>query len=415
MIDSLNTNDKIRRFVEDFNKDKVFKDWPILSFQFVSLDDAEKGDLVWWTYSHKEIKNNYNDCIVDFTGLSDGKIDKTLIFDDYKGGVYYYEKLGKEKIINNTIEITDFITLKPERDQIGKVGDKQHKDKSSDYLKHWQGILENKFNGGSTMWISIPHTEIGGTSIIFSSIFIVFNTQIVLKDDAYKKIRNFIIDYLIELYDNKSAIKQAKKAFGFEEETEISKDSFLIKEYKTSITSLATNTFRDLEKKYLIDDNLLKLLEINKIANTLLTQFFETPYSEKASFFEINKRERTLYVVGTLKKKNLEEYRSFLLARIIFLVLHIVGEYSALKTWTYLNLYLGAKRGVGKYLFRMDNIRKCLNIKGLQSDYPDGTIKLDLNKVVESISEVEFDQITDLARKAGRSTLNEVLRDIKNT
>jgi hypothetical protein len=101
MIDSLNTNDKIRRFVEDFNKDKVFKDWPILSFQFVSLDDAEKGDLVWWTYSHKEIKNNYNDCIVDFTGLSDGKIDKTLIFDDYKGGVYYYEKLGKEKIINN--------------------------------------------------------------------------------------------------------------------------------------------------------------------------------------------------------------------------------------------------------------------------------------------------------------------------
>ena len=81
LVKSYNTEQSLVQFVTDFNKNDSYNSFPIIGFQFVSLDDVENGKMVWWNYLHKEIAQKYVEVLNKFTG----KAAKDGIYAQVKG------------------------------------------------------------------------------------------------------------------------------------------------------------------------------------------------------------------------------------------------------------------------------------------------------------------------------------------
>lgn len=87
-------------------------------------------------------------------------------------------------------------------------------------LNDWGNLLEKNFGNGTAMWVSIPHKD-ANKRTIYSSVFCLFNDQasqeVLL--DAYFLIRNFITNYLIDLY--KAPIEKEVEKFKIDEQDRI--------------------------------------------------------------------------------------------------------------------------------------------------------------------------------------------------
>ncbi len=75
----------VKEFVDNFNKDTKHQVYPIVAFQFVSLNSVNNGKMVWWNYLHHSIKERYESAVKEFTGKDENspQIKHTLINWEY--------------------------------------------------------------------------------------------------------------------------------------------------------------------------------------------------------------------------------------------------------------------------------------------------------------------------------------------
>lgn len=204
--------ERIKQFVDDLNRLPLLIDTPIVAFQFVSIDNANNGKMVWWEYVHSGA-HSYNNAVTAL--ITDDKtgnkiLTKTLINWEYKKNVFWYEKLGNGNIIENISQtfIDNFGAVTERIDATGVEREQCNDDEKCVLLLEWEDILRKEFEcKGSTMWVSFPHKENKNT-IVYSSIFCVFNKH--LKHDTrvavYRLFRDFIINYLIKLYSGSEIV-----------------------------------------------------------------------------------------------------------------------------------------------------------------------------------------------------------------
>jgi hypothetical protein len=214
-------NQKIKEFVNwvNANSESPLSEHkiPIVAFQFVSLNKANDGKMVWWEYVHKGA-DAFNNAVTELiTDKATGNtiITKTLINWEYKKNVFWYEKLGNGNIIENIPDnfSDNFNEVKDRVDNTGVEREQCSDEDKCALLLEWEDILRRKLEcKGSSMWVSIPHKEIDRNTTIYSSIFCVFNKHLQhdVRIRMYRIFRDFIINYLIEINreSKKSAINQ---------------------------------------------------------------------------------------------------------------------------------------------------------------------------------------------------------------
>ncbi len=203
---SYSTEQSLIDFVSSFNNDKRYKGFPIVAFQFVSLNSVKEGKMVWWSFLHKEIQAKYLEALNDFTGITEtGNVEKTLINWEYEEHSFWYDPFGcltKDKIIKNAVTMQDFLPVISDDDKSGSEKKKADKKEKIKLLGQWKQLLNEKFEQkGSTMWVSIPHKD-NRIDVVYSSVFCLFNCPLPERHQLSiaRSIRNFIFDYIIDLY-----------------------------------------------------------------------------------------------------------------------------------------------------------------------------------------------------------------------
>jgi len=189
---------KIESFVDAFNKANTTN--PILVFQFVSIDSASEGTLMWWSYDHSDVKDKYKNAVDGFLNIKNGKPQRSLIIEESGDYGFFYKAINGTSIISTTTK-----NYKAEKipDPVGIDEFFSNGNKNVDVLfDEWIVELKKQFSGGSAFWISLPHKD-NIDRIIRSSVFVLFksvesnrNKQLTI----YRQLRDFIINYLIELY-----------------------------------------------------------------------------------------------------------------------------------------------------------------------------------------------------------------------
>ncbi len=172
------------------------------TLQFVSIDDNDVDRLVWRSMSVDAIP--YKNATIDFTGYNHAEqtISKTLVLSDYLQGPYWYDDLGSSKIDSATKNEENRYQFEDHPHERLRQTDSGAQDYSQ-LLQSWKACLKRAFGPrGATMWVSQPHAETNNRKIV-SSVFVVFNesiTETLMRFGASKRMRDFIIGYLIETY-----------------------------------------------------------------------------------------------------------------------------------------------------------------------------------------------------------------------
>lgn len=209
----------IEKNVTSFNSDK--KNCPIIAFQFVSLDSKDKNKLMWWSYDHKDISEKYDRIVHEFIG--EKELERTLINCEFDSAPYWTKFLGEEGKIITCFDKSGF-KFKVEPDPVGEKKTDWYNHTNSkpnnEVLDDWGNLLKKNFGKGTAMWVSIPHNDVNERKI-YSSVFCLLNDKATHLEliGAYFYIRNFITNYLIDLY--KAPIEKEVEKFKIDEQKRI--------------------------------------------------------------------------------------------------------------------------------------------------------------------------------------------------
>ena len=199
----VNIKNTIENLVSEYNK--KYSQHPIVVFDFVSLDN--EGKLMWWTYNIEEVNEGYKKFVLDFIGTGDSK--KTLIKTEYDRDTFSYFELGNSALITDVkSKIFKFAKLP---DPIGIDDNFNNTLPDRDVIEAYEKLFKEKFKNGSTIWVSLPHTD-NKNRKVYSAIFALLNYKIDNKQnqlETYRTFRDFIVTYLIELY--KAPIENEKQ------------------------------------------------------------------------------------------------------------------------------------------------------------------------------------------------------------
>ena len=374
--------DKTSRLIIDFldgmnrSSDYCYS-CPIVAFQFVSLNESDDGKLTWWTAFKPKIGELYKSCIKEFTGLAEsGKISNTLIFDEPINDVYWH------KSYTNSLQQWENVGFEIDKDEdhinLGSEEVKAHKSSDSTKIDKWRDVLLNKFdNSGETMWISLPHTH-RRYSQIHSSVFVLFSTDIGDKSKRnriYKKIRNFIIDYLIGLYRGKVADEVEME---MKELTKLSLNDFKLPNYYVRSPSQKNlQVIEDFENRFFDKQNSPEqYLEIYRPLINYFRDDFDgkQPFSKSYTAF-------AKFIDGKIVSQ--AQFEHFLRGRLFFLVLHIVFNYSCEKSIQKMKELYKTTEGFDT----LGEINKKLRLLGVKNDL--GTRKTNDQALVPKISVAE--------------------------
>lgn len=207
----------IKSLVSAYNQQ--YAEHPIVVFDFVSLDNANEGKLMWWTYNVKEVNDQYKKFVLEFIGTGNEK--KTLIKTEHDRDTYLYFELGNSDLLSN-FKNKKYEFAKQE-DPIGIDDNFVNPIPDPEVIESYEKLFKKKFRNGSSIWVSLPHTDRQDRKV-YSAIFALLNNKITTKKnelDTYRSFRNFIVDYLIELYkapltkeisDTKQSLNALKKS-----------------------------------------------------------------------------------------------------------------------------------------------------------------------------------------------------------
>lgn len=210
----VNIENTIKNLVSKYNI-KYFQH-PIVVFDFVSLDN--EGKLMWWTYNIEEVNKDYKKFVLNFIGTGDSK--KTLIKTEYDRDTFLYFELGNSALITDVN--SKIFQFAKQKDPIGIDDNFNNTLPDREVIEAYEKLFKEKFENGSTIWVSLPHTD-NKNRKVYSAIFALFNNKIDDKKnqlETYRTFRDFIVTYLIELY--KAPIEKQKEKL--EEKVEILKE-----------------------------------------------------------------------------------------------------------------------------------------------------------------------------------------------
>ncbi|MEZ4927897.1 MAG: hypothetical protein R3A50_16560 [Saprospiraceae bacterium] len=393
----------IDKLVRDYNI--KYSRHPIIVFQFVSLDATSNKNLIWWSHDQEEITDKYNNLVTEFIGKE--KVERTLVTWEYDGDAYRYAPFGKGKILQKVDPQKFKQGITPDKIDLETayqiIGDK------TQMLFHWESLLQNEFINGSTMWISLPHTD-NLNRLIYSSVFVLFNTRLPEKEnkpdkkillESYRLFRNFIVQYLIDHYRRpliESKMELIKELAMFESSPNTASNYFRPIGYNVS-GKIITKHLKGLEDKYFGSENyfddfiLIKEAAFNRIKSTYNS-------SKHLILQENSEYQDTYTIISKIHIGDKEKFKFFLYGRFMILIYHLVFEYSLKLSWHYL---INHKRPS----FDFTELQRRFAISGLRNDIESATRQLspdiNLHKVVPSLSDAEFRLLLDVCSEYKKS------------
>jgi hypothetical protein len=392
----------ITKFVTDFNYSVECKGYPIVAFQFVSLDKVHNGKMVWWNYLHEEVSDRYLKALNDFTGKNeDDKVVYTLINWEYDKASFWDSELSNE---NNSEVVQNFSHTflplgEPEEDKSGVERHSADPKEKSMLVAKWEEILIEKFNkSGYTMWISLPHKDVDGATI-YSSVFCLFN-KIVGKEyrlSIARKIRNFIIDHLIELYGHlyKLEIKAIKAGDNIDDYR--FKPNFRGKIFKGDKTQIESH-FEKLEGRYFTIEY---LDQFNQVYTAALKRM-EATYQNGVFVHGAQKYPKSYKPLTsiTLDKSCKKHFFQFIYGRGLILAYHIIFNLTLSQSYSLLKNNGKKQLPIGN----MGDFQKMFCIDGLHNDRYDTAGQLipdneNLEELIPNLSEKEFGFLLSLCDK----------------
>lgn len=390
----------ITKFVTDFNNNVRYQNFPIVAFQFVSLNKVHKGKMVWWNYLHVEVCNKYVEALNEFTGkANDDQIIHTLINWEFDKASFWDSELQNKK---NLAIVQDFkhkfIPLtEPEEDKSGVEKLPADPKEKSELLNKWCDILIKKFDKkGYTMWISLPHKDVDG-AVIYSSVFCLFN-KIVNVDDRLiiaRQIRNFIIDYLIELYGHlyKLEIKALKAGDLIDDYKFIPHcKGKLLNGEKTQIET----SLEKLEEHYFQPKYLTRLEQVLRDAEKRINDSYKDNKNLDQSKLKFPKSFKKIPAI-TFDKSGENYFFQFIYGRLLMLAFHIIFDLTLSQSYAVLK---GAKKSLSE---RLGELQKMFCIEGLRGDKPttEGIVApdKDLEKIIPFLSNSEVAFLIKLSDK----------------
>jgi len=389
-----NTLNKLKLFVENFNANTDFIKYSIVAIQFVSIIDVNSKELYWWTLAKKSLANKYKNCVLNFTGLSKGDtVEKTLIFSDHWSDIYWYEKLGENEISIINSEEYEFSTHK---DKIGIHNSIDNVPDVKICLPDWKEVLEIEFDGsGSTMWISIPHTDELDFKI-FSSAFILFKNginQTTLRNKIYKYIRDFIIDYLIELYSRKAIESIERNVEKIDSQTI---NSFKVKQYFPSkiLSFKQEETIAVFESKFYPKNNPQTLIQLKTLYNDVLKYLLEIRKGKEMKPFGLGVEKFPKFSTSAIKIHS--QFHNFLKGRLLFLSAYVVLGKNYKQSLEFLFMTLHPHRAGFSTL---NEFKKRLCLAAIKNDDKNGYPQTDHSYLKNTLSEAELDFIESLFLK----------------
>jgi hypothetical protein len=196
------------KFVSRINQ--TLTDNFIHTFQFVSIDKTNEENLIWCMLSNDKV--TYKKAVNKFIGIEEGgstKLKRTLIYNENPNGNPWYSTLGSGLIDCKLkeYEYDQYVEkVEPENEHVNIPPPGYSHGDIEDLKKYWETCIGEAFNHkGAIIWVSQKHTNIEGNTII-SSIFALFNKQL---DDLTislisSEFKNFIIDYIIDVYKQRA-------------------------------------------------------------------------------------------------------------------------------------------------------------------------------------------------------------------
>ncbi len=394
----------LKAFVDSFNKRDEFKGTPIVAFQFVSLDDIHDGKMVWWNYIHSKVNDSYLKVIEEFTGKDNGDIKNTLINWEWDEDIIWYQSLGSSCILKKFTPSFLPVTFFEDDSGIQKLPANPAEKKK--LAESWKDAQCSAFAAGAALWISLPHKENKGDNI-FSSIFCLFNNPLgdeKLLIEVYKRIRNFILDYLIDLY---------RKPFKLEISALM--EAIDIEDYRPinfSYTGKTINSkIKTLFDKYISDSYKSNFAKKYQDAKNRIEKTYK---SETKSFDNVGLIFPSKYkVVSNITPSNSTGFFNFIYGRLIILSYHIIFKIS-LK-----DAYSTLRNKEEKYKLTIGDFQKMFGIKGLRNDSV-GTSQqfepnINLEVIIKNISEAEFNFLLSICNYyIADSSISSTLSDIKS-
>lgn len=380
----------ITKFVTDFNNNAECNNYPIVAFQFVSLDKVHNGKMVWWNYLHEDVNNKYLEALNEFTGKSeDDQVVYTLINWEYDKASFWDSELSNKR---NTEVIKNFTHRflplgEPEEDKSGVERHPADATEKSKLVAKWEQILIKKFNkSGYTMWISLPHKDVDGATI-YSSVFCLFNKIVVTEHrlSIARQIRNFIIDYLIELYGHlyKSEIKVLKAGSNIDDYKFIPNfKGKLVGGEKTQIET----SFEKLEAHYYNPKYLHRFEQVYRDAEKRINDSYSKDKGFDQSRLKFPKTFKKITAI-TFDKAGENYFFQFIYGRALMLAYHIIFNQTLSCSYAILK---GARKA---YTERLGELQKMFCIEGLRGDKPttEGVVApdKDLDRIIPFLSDKE--------------------------
>lgn len=399
------------QFVTEFNSESRYSEFPIVAFQFVSLDDVIDGKMVWWNYLHQNVVERYMEALTKFTGKvsPEGKIKNTLINWEFEDGSFmYYDFNNKDRQqIIPSFSQADFSPITKNIDKSGVEREPAIRSEKIKLLRKWKDLLGKIFcNAGSTMWVSIPHKDESGASIVYSSVFCLFNKPLLenCQLPVARRIRNFIIDYLIDLY--RYPLLEQKKALENTVTDFAQKRDITAADYKPKIYAIQYNKpssdkvlkVTELETHYFSSEQYLPsfLSEYTKAMNRIK----ETYDPGLKQFNQENKsypKASDYIIVRNMSVLSEEQFRKFLYGRFLVLAYHVVFEKNAHQTHDL--VFDTAPDWQSDKLDIADQINSRFIIYGLRNDKKTGVMyetKSLVENIIPNISKAEFDFLIEI-------------------
>lgn len=380
----------ITKFVTDFNNKVGYKDFPIVAFQFVSLNKVHRGKMVWWNYLHEEVSDRYIEALNEFTGKSeDDQVVYTLINWEFDQASFWDSELQNKinsEIVQN-FEPRFFPITEPEEDKSGVERLPANPKEKSGLLNKWCDILIKKFDEkGYTMWISLPHKDVDG-AVIYSSVFCLFN-KIVNTDDRLiiaRQIRNFIIDYLIELYGHLYKL-----------EIKVLKAGNLIDDYKfiphckgklvNGIKTQIETSLEKLEGHYFQPKYFYKLEQVFRDAEKRINDSYKGNKIFDQKILKFPKTFKKITAI-TLNSSGENYFFQFIYGRLLMLAYHLIFDLTLSQSYAVL------KDNKKRLSERLGELQKMFCIEGLRGDKPttEGIVApdKDLEKIIPFLSNTE--------------------------
>lgn len=379
--DGKNISNVITELIHSLNNELDYcKSTPIVGFQFVSLKEEKASNLTWWNFLHPDLEYKYNKAIRDFIKRKDdGTVENTLIFNDPPDEIYWYYSYDDSLFSKNKDALKSLIAEKFDEETI-TLGSEQALKHSSDVrpkLNYWCQTLENSLNNkGATMWISLPHSR-HKNSKVYSSVFVLFSKKVdgdIRRNRIYKKIRDFVIDYLIDLYREKQA-EEIGASGDFVNSLTIA--DFKLKKYKSKSTpdiaqqELITN----FENSYYRNDSYLDTLKIR------IDHLLESCKKDKRSVFSVNTAQKFFNGDG-----GIDQFFNLHCGRLYFLFQYIGKNENCERSLKNTLKYYGSQTTIFSDL---NAFKSCYLLYDIKRDRRNGTPQLNINLLLTKLSKAE--------------------------